>query len=90
MGITAQAAKRYPEAYAGDSSGLGFSSEGERNPFCLTAVKRMWMSLMVDAGMATKREQPKERKDKAHKELADEWTWVTPAADPTAAKTRFT
>ena len=29
--------------------------------------------------MATKREQPKERKDKAHKELADDWTCeITP------------
>lgn len=37
------------------------------------------MSLMVDAGMTTKREQPKERKDKAHKELADDWTCeITP------------
>jgi integrase len=51
-----------------------FSSERVGNPLCLTAVKRMWMNLMVDAGMATKKEQPKERKDKAHKELADEWT----------------
>ena len=56
-----------------------FSTEGEGNALCLTAVKRMWMSLMVDSGLAVKREQPKERKDKAHKELADDWTCeITP------------
>ena len=37
------------------------------------------MSLMADVGMATIREQSKERKDKAHKELACDWTCeITP------------